>query len=264
MPLVRISLRMGITVQDFSEIVTETYVDVARSEFGVRGRVTNTSRVALLTGLSRAKVVAVEKAVKDDNEEDGTVPDGMRHVSRLLLGWHTDSTYLDHEHKPLQLAIDGNAPSFQSLYEKYSGRVAPRTSILKELINVGAVGKLEDGRIAVLARQYIPQETNRAAVRRGCLVVGDLTNTISRNLYPNKQDVVRFERTATNQLVPRSKEPEFRRYLAKEGQVFLERIDDWLVNTETEASDTEFVRLGAGVFEINSQPHVFDNDPQEE
>lgn len=253
-PLVRISLRMGVSVQDFTDLVTESYVDVARSEFGVRGRPTNTSRVALLTGMSRAKVVAVEKAAKEVSSEEDVALESMRHISRLLLGWHTDKAFLDDEGKPLELAVNGEAPSFQALYDEYSGRVAPMTSMLKELIHVGAVGKQEDGRLVALAAHYIPQKTSRVALERGCQVIGDLADTISRNLYPMKRDLTRFERITTNQLIPKSREAEFKQILALEGKHFLARVDDWLASVEMKEPDASLIRMGVGVFEINSKP----------
>ena len=55
-PIVRILLRYGIGYREFVEVTKTAYVDVASSDFGLRGRPTNISRVAVMTGLTRKEV----------------------------------------------------------------------------------------------------------------------------------------------------------------------------------------------------------------
>ena len=43
----------------------EVYVDVARADYGIDGRPTNNSRVAMLTGLSRREVARVRDMLLD-------------------------------------------------------------------------------------------------------------------------------------------------------------------------------------------------------
>ena len=49
-PLVRILLRNGVSLGDFTEHAKKVYVDVATDEFSVAGRKPSISRTALLTG----------------------------------------------------------------------------------------------------------------------------------------------------------------------------------------------------------------------
>ena len=44
--------------------------------------------------------------------------------------------------------------------------------------------------------------------------------------------------------------PEFRRYLEREGQAFLERADAWLAAHQAPDGDTDVVRLGVGTYHI--------------
>src|SRR5579862_5400747 len=55
-PLVHVLLSCGITWREFSELAKTTYVEVATESFGKRGRPTNVSRTAILTGLVRRDV----------------------------------------------------------------------------------------------------------------------------------------------------------------------------------------------------------------
>jgi len=64
----------------------------------------------------------------------------------------------------------------------------------------------------------------------------------------------RFERAALNDRVLASALPEFREFLNKEGQAFLERVDAWLLAHEatgsTGSSQKATIRLGAGVYHL--------------
>ncbi|HXR91850.1 MAG TPA: DUF6502 family protein, partial [Steroidobacteraceae bacterium] len=55
-PLVHVLLSCGITWREFAELSKTTYVEVATRQFGKRGRPTNVSRTAILTGLVRRDV----------------------------------------------------------------------------------------------------------------------------------------------------------------------------------------------------------------
>ena len=93
-PVARWLLRSGITWKEFAELSRDAFVDTAFEEFGIRGRPTNVSRVALLTGLSRRDVRRVR--------ERGRRPlrhmrprTTLNHASRVLSGWHLDPEFLE-------------------------------------------------------------------------------------------------------------------------------------------------------------------------
>ena len=60
-PIVRMLLRAGIGYREFAEIAKAAFVDEATSGYGLRGRPTNISRVAVMTGISRKEI----KQLKD-------------------------------------------------------------------------------------------------------------------------------------------------------------------------------------------------------
>ena len=55
-PIAKILLRCGIGFREFVEVAKAAFVDVASSDYGLRGRPTNISRVAVMTGLTRKEV----------------------------------------------------------------------------------------------------------------------------------------------------------------------------------------------------------------
>ncbi len=259
-PIVGILLRAGVPFQTFSSAARLMYVDVAREEFGIRGRKTNVSRVAMLTGLSRTMVRAAldeansAKALGDSGADAGL--DNLRHLSRILLGWYVDERFIDQDGQPAALAIEGtdSEPGFDALYNDYSGKLAPSSAMLKELLEVGAVESLDDGRVIARSRQYIPRKTDASNLERVCQVVSDLASAGSHNLHRRSSETSRFERIATNQNIPASRESEFHAFLEEEGQQFLERVDNWLSKVETKEKEEPMRRIGVGVFEISSQP----------
>lgn len=208
----------------------------------------------MLTGLSRVQAKReLDKLASSEPTEASAAVDKVRHASRVLLGWHSDSRFLDDDGRPKALPTQGE-PSFQSLYEDYSGKAVPATSMLKELVAIGAVELLPDGRLIARARSYIPQQADEVALDRICLAISDLSTTASHNVFRSPEERARFERFATNQLIPAARLDEFRDYLELEGQAFLERADDWLTNNEADASDDDLMRIGVGVYQIKTPP----------
>lgn len=254
-PIVGILMRAGVPFDAFAQVAREVYVDIASREFGIRGRKTNTSRVAMLTGMTRAKVKQVMDEMQSGSRpQNNSELDRARHASRILLGWHIDKRFTDASNKPMPLPVDGPDASFSKLYEAYSGKVVPSTSLLKELIKVGAIEQLEDGRLIARSRLYAPHQSDPAALEHLCQAFCDLVSTGGFNLYRNDSTRARFERVATNQLVPASQEKAFQKFLEVEGQAFLEQVDNWLANAERPDSDDNHIRVGVGLFEINSDP----------
>src|SRR5262245_35143157 len=91
-PVVHVLIRCGVTWREFSELAKTTFVDVATSQFGKRGRPTNVSRTAVLTGLARREVRKQRKAL----ESAPRAPTGyVTKASLVLSAWHLDPEFLD-------------------------------------------------------------------------------------------------------------------------------------------------------------------------
>lgn len=246
-PIAKILLFAGIPWKDVAEIGKATYVDVASAEFGIRGRPTNATRVAILTGFSRKEVARLRSLLVA--EEDQEI-DSMNHATRVLTGWHTDNAYLDDAGKPLALPVDHAEHSFAALCKCYASDVHVST-MLKELKHVGAIEEMPDGRVTAKKRYYMPLQPDPARLQSSGSVLEDLGETVAYNLYRNETDLPRFERRATNTRVPKSAVPEFQAFLEKEGQAFLERVDEWLTKRELDdASSDPGIRLGLGAYWI--------------
>jgi len=254
-PVIGILLRSGVPFGLFTRAARRIYVDIASTEFGLEGRKTNTSRVAMLTGLTRVKVKEELDSFRLDEDSDTDDLDKVRHASRMLLGWFTDEKFTDSSGSPRALPLKGKSPSFEELYDQYSGKGVPLTSMLRELISVGAIEELSDDLLVARSRSYTPKASDPQSLGRICQGINDHATTASFNLYRDPGQRARFERFATNQLVPASKEEEFRNFLESEGQAYLEKVDDWLTSCEGTATEGEqYIRLGTGVYQVRSEP----------
>lgn len=240
-------LKGGVTWKEFSELSKGKYIEVATAEFGIRGRPTNASRVAILTGLDRREVRRHRRAAAE-----GSARGYVSKPSQVLEAWYHDPDFKDENHAPLPLPLDGAGLSVTELVRRIAPAL-PVTAMIKELKNAGALEELEDGRLRPLKRTYVPQPLAAERLRLWSSVLNDVSNTIEHNF--DTKDVTRFERRAHNLRVQRRAVPEFRALLEKEGQALLERFDDWLTNNEVKASDEDedAIRLGVGIYQIEDR-----------
>jgi hypothetical protein len=248
-PVARWLLRSGVTWKEFAELSREVFVDTATEEFGLRGRPTNVSRVALLTGLARREVrrIRAESAAR----ETGVPDESLNHASRVLSGWHLDADFLEPDGRPCLLPATGPAPSFEVLLKRYAGDI-PTTALVKELVKSGSIERLGSGAYRVLRRYYMPTQMDGQAVERAGGVLADLATTVEHNLSRAAREPSRFEGRAQNRHVDPRHLPAFRAFVEREAQGLLERVDDWLASHETGSQDAAAaLRLGVGVYAIH-------------
>lgn len=240
-----------MTFRDFAEIGKSAFVEVATEDYGLRGRKTNISRVAMLTGMTRREV----KRLRDLLEENRMPKSGTENIAtRVLTGWHQDPEFLDAGGAPLILPLNGPGPSLMQLLKRYRGDV-PATALLKELQTIKALEKTEDGRYRVLSRSYITKPMDEVRIRQWGVALHDLAGVIAYNTDDERKGDARFERMAVNHFMPIRKVKEFEAVVAQEGQRFLEGMDAWLSENEADTRITdssERTRLGVGVYFITN------------
>jgi hypothetical protein len=249
-PAIHVLLRCGVPWKEFAESAKSVYVEVATERFGKRGRPTNVSRTAVLTGLTRRDVR--KQRVRLGSTEP--TPSGyVTKASLILTAWHHDPEFLDKKGKPRILVMEGEDVSFAGLVKRCGGADVQPTTLLKELIAAGCVKRQADGRLKVLLRDYIPHNMNAQMVRLWATGLADIATTSSHNLTRGPKDPSRFERAAVNDRIPVAVVKEFRVFLEQEGQAFLEKVDAWLSAHQVSASEEpeeELTRLGVGAYHI--------------
>jgi len=232
-PLVRILLRNGVSYSTFSDFVKWIYVDVASKEFGIEGRKQSTSRVSVITGLSRKEVMRVRQLARPD---DRASTEKYNRAARVIAAWRRDRNFLDAEGKPAPLLMAGPDASFSQLVKRFSGDVPVRAT-LDELIRVGAVERLEDGRVSLLTRTYIPESSDADKLHILGTDVAHLISTVDHNL---KSDPIGpfFQRKVAYDNLPDEVLPGFRKHSAKRAQTLLESLDRWLAQHDRDVTPT--------------------------
>ena len=245
-PLVRTLLRHGIPCDALSAVAREVYVRVAAEEFALPGKKQTTSRVSILTGLTRKEVRRILTTAEAQNQE---TTERYNRAARVIAGWVRDKEFQDKSGTLLSLPIEGEKASFGALVRRYSGDLLVR-AMLDELLRVGAVRKTKDGRIRLQARSYVPQQSATDKLHILGADTADLMATIAHNL--DVQAIPRYQRKVMYDNVPVEAVREFQRLSAERAQAFLEDLDQWLSQRDRDVnpaiSGTGRKRVGMGIY----------------
>ena len=247
-PLVKLLLAAGVGVGDFMAIVKVAYVRAARDEGrDRRGEARpNASRIAVVTGLTRAEVAAM---LSEDADERRTSERGRHRAERVLSGWWNDPDFQTAEGEPAILALSGSRRSFGELVKRYSNE--PRVSpILDELLRVNAVKRLPDGSLKALSRSYATVRWNPDGIASLGEQLAEHCGTLLHNLeHPGEPRLVR-------RIVNAQLDPLYRPMLVRDIQEQLDAagdsIDDALNDRRATVTPVrggrEAVRLGVAMY----------------
>lgn len=233
-PVVKILLRYGIGFSEFAEAVKTVYVDVGSSEFGIRGRPTNISRVAVMTGLTRKEVRRLRTKI-EGGENSVTVKSTP--ITEILHRWHAEDEFLDSQGRPATLPFAGETGSFSSLVKRFGGDV-PAGAMRTELRRVGSVEENEDGELSVKLRSFWPAD--EAGKLESALVhhVYPLLSTVAHNTDPENTSVdAQFAAYSVN--IRAEDRPRVRRMCADRLRDIAASFDDLFIAYESRGTDQE-------------------------
>jgi hypothetical protein len=222
-PLVRLVLRRGMAFGELAEIVKRAYVDVAQSELAVPGKRPTISRIAVLTGLTRKEVSRLLAAPAEATE--GSDRRRINRAARVLAGWVRDPEFHDGRGAPASLPFDAaDAPSIGALVRRHGADV-PARAVLDELLRVGAVRELKDGRFRPVQRAYVPQADDAEKLAILGTDVADLVAAIDHNLSASGAEPF-FQRKVAYDNLPLDFLPALRERVRVQAQELLEQLDD--------------------------------------
>lgn len=251
-PLVRMFLRNGKGARSLYDLIKQVYVDLAKDEFGIGGKKATVSRIAILTGLTRKEVKALlaQPRTGDDSTEEE-----YNRAAWVIAGWLKDPQFGDGRGHPAPLPMEGKRGSFAALVKVYSGDI-PVRAMLDELLHVGAVQWMKDGRVCLRSRGYIPQKSAAEKLSILGTDTADLIATIDHNVYVNPRNP-RFQRKVMYDNVPVEAAREFQTIVAARGQELLEALDRWLSHRDRDVNPsskgTGRVRLGVGLYHFEER-----------
>lgn len=228
-PIVKILLRYGIGFSEFAETVKTAYVDVSSSDFGIRGRPTNISRVAVMTGLTRKEVRRLRTKI-ESGEDQVTVKSTP--ITEILHRWHAEDEFLDAQGRPATLPFSGGEKSFSSLVKKYGGDV-PAGAMRAELRRVGSIDEDEDGNLTVKLRSFWPSDQTQKLESALIHHVYPLLCNVSNNTDPKKVDDVMPQFAAYSLNIKKEDRPRIKRMCSDRLSDIAESFDDLFIAYES-------------------------------
>lgn len=246
-PLVRILLRNGVPFGTFAETARWVYVDLALKEFAIEGRKPTDSRAAIVTGLTRKEVRRL-RSMEISGQEDSV--EKYNRAARVVSGWVRDRRYTDARGRPRDLPVEQGEVTFTDLVRERSGDVPPR-AVLDELLRVGAAALIDDGKVRLIERAYVPHTGEEEKLSILGTDVADLITTIDINLR-GAEGAPRFQRKVAYDNVPVEAVGKFREISAEGSQRLLERLDRYLAEHDRDfnpgAVGTGRRRVGLGIY----------------
>ncbi|RLC30108.1 MAG: hypothetical protein DRH32_06255 [Deltaproteobacteria bacterium] len=246
-PLVRLLLRNGMSFVTFSNIAKWVYVDTATREFGLDGRKQSISRVSVITGLSRKEVKKVREMPRP---VDTVSAEQYNRAARVIAAWRREKDFTDAAGNPLILPLQGKGDTFAGLVRKFSGDM-PFRAVLDELVSAGAVRKLENSTVKLVARSYIPGNNDAVNLHILGTDVGSLITTIDHNLQSDESKRF-FQRKVSYDNLPREALAGFHAAVSELSQKLLEDLGSRLAkcdrDTNPETEGTGRYRSGVGIY----------------
>jgi len=232
-PVVRILLRYGIGYREFAEVTKTAFVDVASADFGIRGRPTNISRVAVMTGLTRKEVRRLrDKASEGDRSiEVKTTP-----LTDVLHQWFAQPEFTDSDGRPVPLPFSGGETSFTDLVRRFGGDI-PAGAMRTEMKRVGVVREDESGLLHVVRRSFRPDSDHEVLVTQLVHGAYALLSNIEHNTHPDRTDETWVNRVTYTQSLRSQDTKQLRRIAKDRISDFAETIDDILIAYESLQDD---------------------------
>ncbi len=245
-PLVRILLRHGVSYGQFSDWVRQTFVEVARDDFAIKGRKQTVSRIAVLTGINRKQV----RKLLDAPPTNAHYQTRHNRAARVIRGWLQSARFTDADGNPARLPLENGENSFSALVKAFSGDM-PVRAVLDELERVGIVRKHPDGSLELLKKAYVPQHSDADMLRLLGDSVADLAETIDYNLTHAGKDS-RLQLSVVYDNLPRETLAPLGAMSQTQARRLLEKIDRFLASEDRDASNRPTgegrYRAGVGVY----------------
>lgn len=260
LPVSRFLLRSGIGYKEFAQVCKSAFVQVATDDYGIRGRPTNISRVAVMTGLTRKEVKKLR------NNRLGSAGDlwgaNLSPRTQTLNHWHADADFCDEKGKPLDLPFSGEFPSFTDLVRRYAGDIPPG-AMRTELKRSGAVTEMEGGKLRALSAVYIPYELDADFINGWAFSLANLATTLTHNSSlrsakneKERRSHARLERYVWATKLRKADVDAFKDMAVSRTEELLTQLNQWLINRESDAvhksadsdKEAEPARAGLGIY----------------
>jgi hypothetical protein len=228
-PLVRFGLSNSIKLQDFIELVKQTYVSESGKKILESGDAPTVVRLSLVSGVHRKDVTRISR-------EGQVLPEDLSIIARVIGQWRSDKRFLDNKGIPRILDIENAKNDFRELVSLVSKEINP-SLILAELERVLAVKRIGPG-IKLLSPAYVPSGDLKKGLEFLANDIEDLFEAVYYNLTQSPDDPNLHIKTVYDAIDPEQL-TEIRQWLLKEGTEFHYKIDAYLSSFDTDFHPTK-------------------------
>jgi Family of unknown function (DUF6502) len=145
-PLVAELQEVGVGVGEWIEAIKISSFQAARAATDAESGRAIFTRMSVRTGMTRTELQRLRRGFAGGQSAPAPRPVGRQRTARVIDGWQRDPACRNAAGQLLPLALDGPAPSLQSLIKAYAGDV-PASSVLSELRRQHLLRALPDGRV---------------------------------------------------------------------------------------------------------------------
>jgi hypothetical protein len=180
--------------------------------------------------------------LNERGEKWGLRPQFCTSGTRTLL-------FLDSLGQPLELSREGKGNSFQELVRRYGGDV-PAGALLAELMRTGAVVALDNQKLRVTTRFFLPKGAADLFVNAVSFSLENLAHTTSQNVIEaEKTNRKLMERYVWSDRIDEETAAKFQELAKEKSIALLEFLDDWIAANEV--PETTGARVGLGLYIID-------------
>lgn len=173
-------------------------------------------------------------------------------VSHVLTVWFGDPMYVDSTGEPLQLSVEGPAPSLSTLVQHVDPALKVE-EVLEHLLKFDAVRKVGD-RYAPRSRALALRGTGAPTHAHSLRGLLGLLRTLEHNVEPKAKAPTWFEYFAENPRFPVSARADFDAAFRPDAMRFLGDWDSRMLTDERKARPGEpTVRIGVGVYRYEEE-----------
>ncbi len=207
-PVVRFCLRRAVKFQEFTSIARSVFIESARTELERKSSPVSTSRLSVITGLTRREVDRLIEAAPEARQEKNL-------VIKLVGQWAGDRRYCDARGEPKVLSSEGLDSQFAKLVAQISTDLNHHT-VLFELERLGLV-KRSAGKVSLVVPAYISRENAQEGVEMLSADMEDLLGAVESNVFEDTKHPHLHARTEYDNIAP-DKLPEIRKWLLEFGR----------------------------------------------
>ncbi|HEY5579812.1 MAG TPA: DUF6502 family protein [Rhodoferax sp.] len=198
-PLARLMIDHGLQLPSMVELLKKELVQQAAAAYGLAGKGSSDSRIALLTGVHRKDVKRLREAPVSASTAVPLVPVAASVVAR----WISEPRFLNADQTARALARTPRRsgvgePDFTTLVAEVSRDVGAR-AVLDELVRLGVVELQGDGYVALKTSAFVPHEGLDESFHFLATNVSEHLATAVHNLAPDRQGPLMLEQSAFSQ-----------------------------------------------------------------